>query len=65
MSVQDTASLGGMLAQSLAFLASCFHGAKGRRRLAVDGADGSADRAAHRRPGLVAQTLPRRMTTKR
>jgi SRSO17 transposase len=35
MSVQDIASLGKMLAQFLAFFASCFHGAKGRRLLAV------------------------------
>jgi len=35
MSIKDIASLGKMLAQFLALFASCFHGTKGRRLLAV------------------------------
>jgi SRSO17 transposase len=35
MLLQDIASLGKMLAQFLALFASCFHGSKGRRLLAV------------------------------
>ena len=65
MSLQDIASLGKMLAQFLALFASCFHGTKGRRLLAVyvagllsDGQRKNAEAIALKQ-GVAPRTLQR------